>query len=418
MPDSSKWSDDTFLDSLRILGDKKADECVSQLIAEGHESDFHMVFRKMNSNVEDLPEGLPSRLAAFFSSTSGLPESVDGAPVDMARLKRGGTAFLRHAFTGSSVLIAKSLPEGYAAPNLSIILQMSDNLSQRPFKRLLGVLQMVINLCQSDAFEEKGNAIVTAQKLRLLHAGVRFIAAHPEERLKGYPDGYPDLENFQKQYGVVVCLEDMLGTIMGFSWLMIEGLRTLDVGMTSEEEEDYYYLFRVFAQLMGIHPEGQPDSLEFIPSNLSEAKAFYDSYQRRHYVPAEENPEGVILAQANIDMMNRLLPQTPLRRLGLKIVPRILMQELCGKEGMVRVGVKPVLFLPVTKTMIRLLLVVWRKVWKQADKSKSLKKLHEKLSAIFFQKLINIERGGEVTFRIPQDLQDLRELAGEKTPGE
>ena len=85
---------------------------------------------------------------------------------------------------------------------------------------------------------------------------------------------------------------------------------------------------------------------------------------------------------------------------------------------MVRVGVKPVLFLPVTKTMIRLLLVVWRKVWKQADKSKSLKKLHEKLSAIFFQKLINIERGGEVTFRIPQDLQDLRELAGEKTPGE
>ena len=34
MANSSKWSDDTFLDSLRTLGDKKADECVAQLIGE------------------------------------------------------------------------------------------------------------------------------------------------------------------------------------------------------------------------------------------------------------------------------------------------------------------------------------------------------------------------------------------------
>ena len=44
-----------------------------------------------------------------------------------------------------------------------------------------------------------------------------------------------------------------------------------------------------------------------------------------------------------------------------------------------------------------------------------MKSLHEKLSAIFFQRLIVMERGGEVTFRIPQDLSDLRELAGKES---
>ena len=89
------------------------------------------------------------------------------------------------------------------------------------------------------------------------------------------------------------------------------------------------------------------------PKNLMEAKAFYESYQRRHYVSAEANPEGVQLAAVHLNLLNDLLPQTPLRRLGMQIVPRVYMEELIGTTGCERIGIQPVPFLFMTKWLIK-----------------------------------------------------------------
>ena len=117
------------------------------------------------------------------------------------------------------------------------------------------------------------------------------------------------------------------------------------------------------------------------------------------------------LAQANVDLMNALLPQTPLRKLGLKIVPRVYMQKLMGKEAMRRVGIQPVFGFWITKALLGLIPLIWRGLWKIADRSEKLRNHHEKLSFMFFQKLIREGTGRVVTFRIPGDLEDLRELA-------
>ncbi len=411
--EETKWSDDQFLNGLRELGDAKADACVEELIGSSDDArrDFHLVFAKMNSNNAALPVDLPPLLRTFFEETDGLPV-VDGAPADLDRLERGGGVLMQNAFLSALALLAKSLNEGYAAPNLSIILAMSDNLRRMPYTRLLGVLQMVINVCNSAAFDRCGNALVTAQKLRLLHAGVRLIVRDPANRLPGFPEGYPrDLGRYEAIHQVPVNLEDMLGTIMGFSLLVIGGMRNLGASLSDRDAEDFYYVWRVFGQAMGIHPPGEPDSSDFIPATLAEAREFYAAYGRRHYVPAEENPEGVALAQANVDLMNALLPQTPLRKLGLKIVPRVYMQKLMGKEAMRRVGIQPVFGFWITKALLGLIPLIWRGLWKIADRSEKLRNHHEKLSFMFFQKLIREGTGRVVTFRIPGDLEDLRELA-------
>ena len=67
----------------------------------------------------------------------------------------------------------------------------------------------------------------------------------------------------------------MLATIMGFSLLVIRGLQKLQVGLTAQEAEDYYYLWRIYALAIGIHPRGSPDSTEYLPANLAEADEFY-----------------------------------------------------------------------------------------------------------------------------------------------
>ena len=394
---ASKWSDDQFLDSLRLLGDELADDCLERLVATGSDSDFRDVFRHMNSSDEPLPENLPQALRDFFEHTK-LPPAIGGQPIDHARIHRGSAVFLRHALPSALILLAKSLPAGYSAPNLAVVLSLSDNLNRNPYKRLMGVLQLLVNLSGKADFTPGGKGLITAQKLRLLHAGVRRLVPR-------------HLPEYREKYQVPSNLEDMLGTIMGFSLLVIDGLEELGHTLPREEAEDFYYLWRVFAILMGIHPKGAPDSGDYVPANIDEAQEFYRAYAARHYRPAAENPEGVKLARSLLDMMNMMLPQTPLRRLGLKIVPRIYMEIFIGREGMARVGIRPVRLLFLSKWLLKFVIRLWMWFWDEADELTHRASVHENLSRILFKTLIKSGAGGEVTFMVPRTIEELRKLA-------
>ncbi len=398
MTPRERWSNDRFLNDLRKKGDHLADECFSELKEILEERDFGNLFKTLNSNDEPLPSDVPEPLRSFFEQTTRLP-FIDGEAVDLKRIEQGQKVFMTHAFPSAMVLLAKSLPEGYAAPNLSKIMCLSDNLSKRPYRRLLGVLQMVVNVSAVGGFGAGGKAIITVPKIRLIHAGIRHIVR------KHLPD-------YESEFGVPVNLEDMLGTVMGFSYLVITGLQKLDVGLTDKEAEDFYYLWRVFAQMMGVHPENEPNTGMYVPADLAEAKVFYDSYRRRHYVEAAFNPDGVRLAKANLQMLNDLLPQTPLRRLGLKIVPRIYMEDMIGRRGCSLIGIKPVRFFYVTKLFLKHLPAIWIRLWDVGDTLDRSGHLHENLSRIFFQGLINRQFNGEITFLIPDTLEELHRLAG------
>jgi ER-bound oxygenase mpaB/B'/Rubber oxygenase, catalytic domain len=378
---ATKWTD-PFLDAMRQQGDPLADECFEALRKAGAIEQTTALFKTLDTHGASLPENIPPALRRFFDQTRTLPENTD-----QDRIKNGENVFLTHAFPSALVLLAKSLPSGYAAPNLSHILALSSNLEQHPYKRTLAVLQMMVNVSTCRGFTPGGEAVVTAQKLRLLHAGIRCIVRR-------------HLPDYETRYGVPVNQEDMLGTIMGFSYLVISGFRTLGLGLSPEEEEDYFYLWRTYAQLMGIHPEN-------LPEHLDDAAAFYHAYARRHYVSAAANPDGVKLATADLRMMQQMLPSRWCRY-GLKIVPRIYMQQLIGQDGCRRVGIQPVMGYFILRWLLRQLPRLWMKPWVRIDERH--RNLHETLSRLFFQGLINREYGGEVSFSVPETLADLKKL--------
>ena len=378
----TKWTD-TFLDALRQQGDPLADQCFEKLRNADTVEKTVEIFKAIQAHDTSFPDDTPEALRDFFNQTRQLPDHTD-----QDRIKNGEDIFLTHAFPSALVLLTKSLPSGYAAPNLSIVLHLSGNLETNPYKRTLGVLQMMVNISTCQGFCRGGEAVVTAQKLRLLHAGVRSIVRRR-------------LPNYEPTYGVPVNHEDMLGTIMGFSYLIIEGFRTLDIGLTPEEEEDYFYLWSIYAQLMGI-------PLDAIPTSVADAADFYNAYACRHYVPATENPEGVKLALADLRMLQDMLPST-LRRFGLKIIPRVYMQELMGRDACQQVGIKPVRGHFLLKWLLLRLPGLWLKPWEYFDTRHS--HVHEALSRMIFQGMINREYGGKVTFSVPGTLIDLRNMA-------
>jgi hypothetical protein len=390
---ASRWSDDAFLDRLRLEGDPQADECYARIVASG--KNFGGLFEFLNSNDTPLPVNLTASLGTFLTESARTP-MPDGQPVAWDRLARGADVFATHACCSALVLLLYSLPAGYAAPNLSKVLVLSGDLNHHPYKRLLGVLQMMVNVTTTGGFAPTGRAMITAPKLRLLHAGVRSIVRR-------------SLPEYESQYGVPVNHEDMLATIMGFSLLVVRGLQELGVPLSDDDAEHYFYLWRVYALAMGMHPTGEPDSTEFLPADLTEADAFYRSYSRRHYRDASENPEGVELTRANLMMMQQVLGRSVLKLLGLGAAPRIYMQRMLGADGLVQRGVAPVPWHPLAMHACLALPRIWTRLMALADRRFS-NGLHQRVSEVFFQGMIDRSLGGQVTFLIPESLSDLAAL--------
>lgn len=383
----SRWSNDAFLDALRRAGDPHADAAVAALIADGGIAAIGPIFRILGANDTPLPADAPAPLKAFVDASPGLP-----ADADLPRLRRGGQAFYRNAVPSVLVLLASSLPRGYAAPCLCEILSISRDLERHPYGRLMGVVQLLINISDANAFDNGGRAIVTARKLRLLHAGVRTVAAR-------YRPGYAE------RFGVAVNHEDMLATIMGFSLLLIDGIRRLGLPLADEEAGDLYYLWRTFAVLMGIHPDGLPHDDSLVPATLADAQTFYDAYVRRNDTTAERNPYGVVLTNDNLAMMTGLIPW-PLRLLGLGFAPRIAMTELLTPEELARVGLTRLTGHSLIKAFLGLVLRAGQDAGERAP-------LAARLSRLLLQGMVDVDRRGEVPFSIPVTQLDLRSAAFE-----
>lgn len=427
----TKWSDDGFLDEIRAQSDPLASDCVRALGDQGVTTkEITRVFREMTYNGATLPGGTPAVLRSFLEETSRVP-----ADADLARLQRGQVAFMTHAVPGCLALLHKSLPEGYAAPTLTEVLGISAQLQENPYHRLLGTLQFLIDISSPESFEpgpptqvdrprwKRGHrAIVTTQQVRLMHAGIRVNVA---PRWSGFPA-------YQQRFGTPVNLEDMLGTLMGFSLLVVTGLRGLEIGLGgpapsgrfNEDEEAFFYVWRIFGRMFGIYPAGSPGSEEFLPASLTEAQEFYDSYRRRHYVGATDfssgwrrrseaaNPVGVGLGDAHVRMLGevvrRVLPSLirPLVPGAVaRLVPRIYLRSLIGATGCARVGVRPVLLLFGLKWVLFRGPRVWAKLWRRVDVN-----THVMLSETFLESLIKMMYEQPPGFVVPSSVGDLEAL--------
>ncbi len=377
-----KWSTDVFLDRLRQQGDPQADEAVARLIAAGGTQAVGPIFKLLAANDTPLPPGAPEPLVQFMATSAGLPPGID-----MARLQRGGDVFLRNALPAVVVLLASSLPRGYAAPCLCEILTISGDLERHPFNRLMGVVQLLVNISDENAFEPGGRAVVTARKLRLLHAGIRVLTARYRP-------------HYHASFGVPVNHEDMLATIMGFSYLVVDGLQRLGRAVPPSEAEDLYYLWYTFALLMGIHPDGQPHDHSLIPATVDEAAEFYASYVRRNNTMPDRNRAGVVLTQDNLRMMTALLPWS-VRLMGLGFAPRMFMTELMTPEELARVGMKPQ---PGHRVLERILASILRLSQKEGERHAFAARLGRHL----LQGMVDVDRHGHVAFAIPFSRVDLR----------
>jgi hypothetical protein len=209
-------------------------------------------------------------------------------------------------------LLAKGLPEAYAAPKGAQILLCAGRFATSPQERLMETARFFIAVMEPGGLDSPNSkGIQDILKVRLVHALSRV--AITKSPLYSTSLGYP------------INQEDMLGTLMSFSTLVLDALPRLGVHLKEEEEEDYFYVWRVVGWYLGIDPG-------WIPHTVLDGRAFFGWVRQRHQ---RQSPAGEILTGALLEVLNRLFPLGEESKL-----PSGLVVYLCGPVVAGWVGVQ------------------------------------------------------------------------------
>ncbi|MFD5025808.1 oxygenase MpaB family protein [Streptomyces sp. NPDC058373] len=288
------------LDALRLAGDELADATVATLFERGEVGKFNTLMRHVSTAGSPLPDGLPEVAREYLHLTSTPPDWVDWGEMEKARL-----FFIDNNVHISTALSFASMPTCYVVPHVAKLLSASHALKY-PSKRMAETGQFTVYLMQPGAFEAGSRFIPAAQKVRLLHAAIRHHLAR---------EGEWEAEGL----GTPICQEDMIGGQMLFSLLVLDSLHRLNIHMSVDGAEAYFYAWRVVGAMLGVDQA-------HAPADLDSARQFLDLYLTRHMGPS---PEGAHLTRQLIDLYEEVVPGTFFDPIVSALI-RHLVGDTCG----------------------------------------------------------------------------------------
>ena len=260
--------DDAFLDRMRQTIDAPADAVAKTVI----ERDLHRVVGDMIKKRQMWdPDGEPSRLLpedirSYMKTASALPPWRDEAMVNEAE-----QFFLLYGIASSTLLACASLPQCYVMKYGTEVLAYTKFLQVNPTRRIQETAQMVMDVMVPGGLKAGGRGVRATMKVRVMHAIVRHMIMNDPRAVANPSD--PALKS---TFGLPINQEDMVYTLMTFSYVVVEGFRTMGYQMTDRQREGYIHCWNVVGYLMGIREE-------LLPARFADAKELFEAIQQRQH---------------------------------------------------------------------------------------------------------------------------------------
>lgn len=262
------------LDDLRLCGDPIVDEMLAPLFRSGSVRNVRDVLAGLTGNSQPVPEELPEDLRRWLDQQGALPTWAD-----RERMARASQFFVAHGPLVCLILGTASLVELYACAKGVKVLAYTGRLWRDPYRRIGQTVQFLLDVMDPRGLGSDGRGIRSIQKVRLMHASIRNLI---------WQGGQWD----ESDWGTPINQEELLGTLMTFSYTVYRNLKRFGVSVTDEEAEDFLYFWRVVGEMLGIHPE-------IIPTSMAEAAAVTELIFTRQQAPS---PEGVEMTRALLHM--------------------------------------------------------------------------------------------------------------------
>ena len=254
-----------FLNQNRLIGDPLADNLVNQIFDKKEQANFYRILQMDAASVMDAED---SELKSFLTNTRPLPQWFDAE-----RILKGQKFYKKFAMPIMTLLGGLSLPYCYAASPGNKALYLSDKMRKSPGKRLVDTADFIITVSTALNISENSEAQISINKLRLIHAVARYYILNSSK--------------WSIEWGIPINQEDMAGTNLAFSYIIVKGLQKSGYMITEREKENFLALWRYIGYQLYIQDE-------LLPSTLKEAELLEQAIIKRHF---QESEEGFTLAK-------------------------------------------------------------------------------------------------------------------------
>jgi hypothetical protein len=368
-PPIRSWTAEV-LQPLRALGDPLADAVIAELFADGGIAAMNSLMQSFVANEHPVPADLPVPVRQYFEQASVLPPWADSA-----RIAAGEDLFWRFGPRVVLTLICYSLPFCYLGRNGVPVLALTNRLSSNPTRRIVETAQMVVDVMQKGGLTtDAGRGRLTIQKVRLMHATIRRLA--------------PTASTWKTDFGLPVNQEDLVGTMLSFSWVALDGLEKIGVELTADDREAYVHCWNVVGHLLGIHDD-------LLPTSAAEAQALAMAIAAHQFGPTAD---GQSLTGALIDMVARMLPGNV-----FDPVPKLMIRYFLGKQWAQWLGVDEGFLADLAAAPLRLGGLTFSGA---IEDSSTLSAIAEKAGQAVIDSIVYVARGGNrPSFAIPSDLR-------------
>lgn len=281
------------MEAMRREGDPLADAVISHTFTAGGPGALHGLLKRLFNRGDLGLAGLPPEVREYLARAT-----AEVSTVDEERLRMAERLYARHRPEIRLVLGGYSLPAAYAARRGVQVLHRSAYLLKNPVRRLFETARFLDEVLAPGALLPGGPGPQHLARVRLAHAASRFLLLRDTAR----PWNVAEL-------GVPINQEDQAGTLMTFSYVVLEGLAALNLALPPEEQEAWLYAWRVAGRLLGLHAR-------LLPENVDEARELTFLVRARQI---EASPEGVELTASLLEGLRSLLP-SPLSGLPASLV--------------------------------------------------------------------------------------------------
>lgn len=257
---------DELLDQKRLLGDPQADEFIRDVFSDPlkkQQLQQWMGGASGSAHLRSIQDAFPG--FAFIHRATALP-----AWAQPRLMKTGAIFYARHSEIIMSLLGLLSLPYCYNAANGAMVLYLSELIRKQTTKRLYDTAVFVWEVMGPDAFGRDGNAYEEILKVRIMHAAVRYYTLQSGK--------------WDDSWGLPINQEDMAGTNLSFSLIVIRGLRMLGYSVSQEDQTAFMHIWAVVGYLSGLDED-------LIPDNSKMAQQLDNMIKRRQFAVSAHGQE-------------------------------------------------------------------------------------------------------------------------------
>ncbi len=236
------------LEELRQVMDKPADDAVTSIFESNSMDELRDILSKLAENDDFVSEQLPPAMHNFVQSEL----QFEFTPKDIELFRQTHEIWKKQGMRFVFILFFRALPYTYMAEKPANVLTTTKLLVTHTERRIFETAQFVFDVMDENWWEPDKRGILTALKVRIMHASMRHVILARKGEQK-----------WNEEWGKPITQEDLVATNQVFSLEFFKGLQMLGDPLTEKEQKAWFHTWKTIGKIMGVQEN-------LIPKNVDE----------------------------------------------------------------------------------------------------------------------------------------------------